>query len=385
MPTPKTSRRILEAASDPYLISAAVFLVGVGCVLVYSASAIRAARSGGETTSFLIRHAQAVVLGFAAMVCTRRIPVDRWSKLTYPVLVLVILSLGAVLWTPLGREVNGATRWLSVGPISLQPAELAKFAVVLYLAHSLAKKREAVSSFSVGFVPHFLVTALVAGLIFIQPDLGTAAVIFVTMGGILFVAGTRVGFLAGALALMVPAVLHYVTSRPHALRRMMAFVHPEAHRSDFGYQTWESLVAFGSGGRLGRGLGDGSQKLFFLPEGHTDFVFAVLGQELGFVGVTLVLAAYAVLLGRTFLIAFRLPCRFPMYLVFGIGLCLAVQAATHMAVSMALLPTKGLTLPLLSFGRTSLVVTLASLGIVLRAGAEVAILPKRHEGGGRRR
>jgi cell division protein FtsW len=380
MPTPAMNRTLMAAGTDGWMVAAVMFLLGMGCLLVYSSSAIRAGQSGGDTTYYLVRHLGAVGLGLAAMEVTRRIPVDAWNRLAYPLLLVTVALLAATLWSPWGRTVNGAARWLSLGPFSLQPGEVAKLAVVLYLAHSLAKKREQASSFSVGFLPHVAVTAVVAGLLLAQPDLGTAAVLFVTMGGLLFVAGTRLGYLAGAAALACPVVLHYVASRPHALRRLLAFTQPEAHRADVGYQTWESLVAFGSGGWTGHGLGGGSQKLFFLPEGHTDFVFAVLGQEVGFIGVVSVIAAFAVLLGRTFAVAHRLPCRFPMFLVFGIGLVVAVQAATHMAVSMALLPTKGLTLPLLSFGRTSLVVTLASLGIVLRASAEAHGLHERGTG-----
>lgn len=377
MPTPALSSSAMGRGVDPWLSAAVVTLLGLGALMVYSASAVRAAAAGADAHAYLFKHVVSVAIGLVVMALTVRVPVDRWSRFAYPLLGLTVVLLAALFVPGLGRRVNGAVRWLSLGPASFQPSEFAKLSVVLYLAHSLAKKRDQVSSFSMGFLPHIIVTSLIAGLILIQPDLGTAVVIMTTMGGLLFVAGTRLGYLAGAFVLTLPVMLHYVTTRPHALKRLVAFLDPEAHRSDVGYQAWESLVAFGSGRAWGVGLGNGSQKLFFLPEGHTDFLFAVLGQELGFAGVLATLIAFGVLLARTFRTAHRLPCRFPMFLVFGIGLWFAVQIVVHIGVVMALLPTKGLTLPLMSFGRTSMIMSLAAMGIVCRASAEVDALSER--------
>jgi cell division protein FtsW len=355
---------------DPHLVGALVALVGLGIVMVYSASAIRADEAGGDPTGFLVRHLIAVALGFGALALTVRVPVDRWSRFATPLLVVTTVLLALVFVPGLGRRVNGAVRWLSVGPFSLQPAELAKLTVALYLAHVLAKKREQISQFSVGFLPPVAIVGTISLMVLLQPDFGTAAVMVSMLGLMLFVAGARIAYLVFAVGAAAPFVLHYVATRPHARARIEAFLDPEAYRADIGYQAWESLVSFGSGGSFGLGLGRGNQKLFFLPESHTDFIFSVVGQELGFVGVVLVVGAFAVLIGRTFLTARRLPCRFPMFLVFAIGVWLGLQALVHMAVAVALLPTKGLTLPLVSFGRSSLVVTMAALGIVLRASAE---------------
>lgn len=377
MPTPVTRPAELVRLVDPWMVGAAFFLVGLGVVVVYGASAIRSAESGLGEAHFLLRQLSAVGLGVLFLVVCRRVPVDAWSRLAYPLLFLTLVLLLATWFPGFGRTVNGARRWLSFGGFSFQPSELAKLSIVLYLAHSLAKKREQVSTFSIGFVPHVLVVGVVAGLVLVQPDLGTAVVIVATAGIMLFVAGTQVGYLAGALVLFLPVVLHYVATRPHAHHRLLAYVNPEAHRSGVGYQAWESLVAFGSGGLHGVGIGAGSNKLFFLPEGHTDFVFAVVGQELGFIGAFAVIVAFVVLLGRSFAVARSLPCRFPMFLVFGIALWLSLQAAMHVAVTLALLPTKGITLPFLSFGRSSMVVSLAALGILLRASAEARLLKGR--------
>lgn len=377
MPVPAGVRAAELARSvDPILTASIVFLLAMGTVLVYSASAVRAEASG-DAASFLVRHVGSILIGLFAMTVAMRIPVEKWSRLAYPLLGVAVLMLIAVLIPGLGRRVNGAVRWLQLGPIAFQPAELAKLAIVVYLAHSLAKKREKVSSFSIGFLPHVLVTSVVVGLIIVQPDIGTSAVIYATLGVMLFAAGTRVGYLVLAMVAALPVAYHYVATRPHAWARMLVFLNPEAYKKDIGYQVWESLVAFGSGGAFGTGLGAGQQKLYFLPESHTDFIFAVLGQELGFLGVLLVVSAFAVIVGRGTWIASKASCRFPMFLAFGIAAWIGMQAVTNMAVATALLPTKGLTLPLVSYGRSSLVVTMLALGILLRVSAE-----RRFEDGG---
>lgn len=367
---------------DPHLSGALVALLGLGTVIVYSASAVRAEEAGGDPGAYLFRHLLAIIVGFAALAVTMRIPVDAWSRLSTPLLVATVLLLVLVFVPGMGRKVNGAVRWVALGPLSLQPAEIAKLAVAVYLANVLAKKREQVSEFSVGFLPPVAIVGGVAILVLLQPDFGTAAVLVSMLGLMLFVAGTRIAYLVFAVGAAVPFVLHYIVTRPHARARIEAFLDPEAYRADIGYQAWESLVSFGSGGVLGLGLGQGNQKLFFLPESHTDFIFSVIGQELGFLGVVGVVLAFGVLIGRTFMTARNLPCRFPMFLVFGIGAWIGLQALVHMGVAVALLPTKGLTLPLVSFGRSSLVVTMAALGIVLRASAEqrafaTGVSPKR--------
>ncbi|NJK89363.1 MAG: putative lipid II flippase FtsW [Myxococcales bacterium] len=359
---------------DPHLATAVVFLVGLGLVMVYSASAVRAEEQGGSATVFLLRQLSAIGIGLLALAFTARVPVDRWSRWSTPLLIVTLVLLAAVFVPGVGRKANGAARWIAFGPLSLQPAELAKLSVAVYLANILAKKREQVSSFSMGFFPPVAIVGAIALMVLLQPDFGTAAVLMVMLAGTLFVAGAKVAYLVFAVSATVPVALHYVLTREHARQRIRAFLDPEAYRADFGYQAWESLLSFGSGGITGQGLGRGNQKLFFLPESHTDFIFSVVGQELGFVGVVAVVLAFVVLVGRTFRTARDLPCRFPMFLVFAIGLWIGVQALVHMAVAVALLPTKGLTLPLVSFGRSSLVVTMAAVGIVLRATAEQAVL-----------
>lgn len=374
MPLPSGARTVdLIARIDPWISAALVLLLGIGVVIVYSASAVRGFSESGDASGYLVRHLGSIAAGLVLMAVVMRVPVEWWSKIAYPLLFLSVAALVLIHVPGLGRRVNGSLRWLALGPLSFQPGELAKLAVIIYLAHSLAKKRDKVSSFSVGFVPHVLVTSLIVGLIIIQPDLGTSAVIYTAMGVMMFVAGTRIGYLVLGVVFAVPVAYHYVITHPHAFQRMLVFMHPEAYKTDIGYQVWESLVSFGSGGALGRGLGAGHQKLQYLPEAHTDFILAVIGQELGFAGVLAVVALFAILVGRGLQLAARMPCRFPMFLSFGISSWIGLQALINMAVTVALIPTKGLTLPLISYGRSSIIVTLVALGILLRASAELRV------------
>ncbi len=355
---------------DPFITAAALGLLTVGVAMVYSASAVLAANHHGDPNFFLSRHVGAVLVGLLLIAAVVRIPLERWSTFAYPLLLLSFLLLVLTVASPLGVKLNGAHRWLRLGPVTVQPAELAKLAVVVYLSHSLAKKRERVSVFSVGVLPHAIVVSALVALLLKQPDLGTSAVIFATLAAMLFVAGARTAYLLFAVLLAVPVGLAYVLRHPHAWNRIMVFLDPQMDRLGAGYQVDQSLLAFGSGGAFGVGLGEGGQKLGFLPEPHTDFIFATIGQELGFVGATTVLIMVATISLRGMMIANRLPCRFPMFLAFGSAAWLGMQALMHMGVATALLPTKGLTLPLVSFGRSSMLVAAVSIGILLRASAE---------------
>jgi cell division protein FtsW len=371
LPAGATASEVISRI-DPWIATSFVLLLGIGVVLVYSASAVRAySEGGGDGTAYLTRHLGSIAIGLVLFVVVLRIPVEWWSKAAYPLLIFGVLFLAMLHFPGLGHRVNGSLRSLRLGPVSFQPAELAKLAVIVYLAHSLAKKREKVSSFSIGFVPHVLVTSAIVALIIVQPDLGTSAVIYATLGVMMFVAGTRIGYLVLAVVFAVPVAYHYIATRPHAWARMLVFLNPEAYKQDIGYQVWESIVSLGSGGAFGLGLGAGQQKLHFLPEAHTDFIFSVIGQELGLVGVLSVVVLFAVLVGRGLWIASKMPCRFPMFLAFGIASWIGIQALTNMAVAVALIPTKGLTLPLISYGRSSILVSIVAIAILLRTSAEL--------------
>jgi cell division protein FtsW len=269
----------------------------------------------------------------------------------------------------IGSRAGGAIRWFRLGPLSFQPAEVAKFALVAYLASLLARKAERVKQLWVGFVPPLIVTGVMIALLLKQPDLGTAAIFGVVALAMLFVAGTRTSYIILAILLAAPVAWRFIVGTPWRMRRMIAFVDPWAHRQEAGYQTVESQISLGSGGLLGMGLGAGKQKLFFLPEAHTDFVLAVVGEELGFAGVVLVLGLFGVLIWRGFVAAARARDVFGSYLAFGLTCTFGLQALINMAVVMGLLPTKGLTLPFVSYGGSSLIVSLFAAGVLVNISA----------------
>ena len=371
MPLPKgLSSSDYSLRVDTWMAMAVALLLMMGIAVVYSGSAVLAAEKYGDSSYFLIRHVVAVGTAVLIILWMLRVPLEKWSVVAYPLLSLCFFLLLITVSTSAGSSAHGAERWLQLGVLKFQPAEFAKLSVVVYLAHSLAKKRERVSIFSVGFLPHVLVVSVLVVLILKQPDLGTSVVIYATLAAMLFVAGTRTAYLVFAVFAAAPVLWLYLQSYPHAWRRIQVFLSPESDPTGAGYHIYQSLVAFGSGGLFGMGLGGGSQKLFFLPEPHTDFIFASIGQELGFIGALAVLLGFTVLVCRGLMTAARLPYRFPMFLTFGLATSIGIQAFMNMGVAVALLPTKGLTLPLVSFGRSSMIASALIVGILLRASAE---------------
>jgi cell division protein FtsW len=259
--------------------------------------------------------------------------------------------------------------------VNIQPAELAKLAMIMWLAHSLAKKAHRVRTFSIGFLPHVIVAGLLMLLCLAQPDFGSAAMIALLTFVVLFAAGARAGYLLGGVLLVLPIGYAAIASSPYRMRRIQAFLEPFEHRQGAGYQITESLMSFGSGGWTGVGLGDGRQKLLFLPEAHTDFISAIIGEELGFIGVMLLCAAFSWIVLRGLRAAWRVQDEYAAYLCAGMTLFIGLQAFINLAVAMGLLPTKGLALPFVSYGGSSLVVNAAAAGIVLnvsRFGAGAA-------------
>lgn len=351
----------------PVDISLAATLVGLiafGVVMVYSASAVYASNMFGNGYHFLVRQTAFAVLAFAVLAIFAHIKIDWLRKSTYPVLLLAVMLMLAVA-LGLGRSAGGATRWLPVGPVNVQPAELAKLSMILWLAHSLAKKAHRVRTFSIGFLPHVIVAGLLMLLCLAQPDFGSAVMIALLTFVVLFAAGARAGYLLGGLLLALPIAYAGVASSPYRMRRITAFLEPFEHRQGAGYQITESLMSFGSGGWTGVGLGDGRQKLLFLPEAHTDFISAIIGEELGFLGVLLLCSAFAWVVIRGLRAAWRVSDEYASYLAAGMTLFIGLQAFTNLAVAMGLLPTKGLALPFVSYGGSSLIINAAAAGIIL--------------------
>ncbi len=374
LPTPSSHR------ADPVLFTVVLVLVGLGLVMVYSSSAVLAQQKMNDSRYFLVRDLIWVVLGLFGMALSMRIDYSLYRRLAYPILGFATLLLGAVL--VIGSRVNGARRWFHFGPLSFQPAELAKVALIIFLAHILAKKADKVRHFLLGFLPPLFVCGLFAGLLLKQPDLGTAMIVGGTTITMLFVAGTRVSYLAGAGLFALPIVYNAIVGTPWRLRRILAFLDPWQFRDTFGYQMAASLIAVGSGGLTGQGLGDSRQKLLFLPEAHTDYILAIIGEELGFIGVGFVIAMYILLVLRGCAIAARARDAFGMYISVGVTAMFGLQAAFNIGVVLGALPTKGLTLPFLSFGGSTLVIDLCAIGMLLNISrCEPAPVEKRSKKG----
>lgn len=362
--------------SDPLLLGIVLALIAFGVVMVFSASSVFASQRYHDGHFFLVRQGIYAGAAIPLMLIVSRIDYHRLRVLTYPILGVTVLLLIYVA-LGFGHSAGGAARWISVGPVHVQPAEMAKVAMILWLAYSLSKKQEAIRTFKVGILPHLLVMGFLALLCLRQPDFGSAAMICVLTFVLLFAAGAKVGPLATLLlgAGCLAALL--IVSSPYRMRRVEAFLDPFGHRQDAGYQVAESMIAFGSGGATGVGIGDSRQKLFFLPEAHTDFISAIVGEELGFVGIALIVLAFVLIVVRGVRVAFRAPDDYGSFLAVGVTMFVGLQAFTNLAVAMGMVPTKGLVLPFLSYGGSALLVNSAALGVLLnvsrpREGDETA-------------
>lgn len=370
--TKKAAPTILEQEPrglDIILLFAIFALLGLGMVLIYSSSAVYATASHGSATYFLKRNVLYALLGLIAMYVGWRIDYRWYRKWTYPILICTFFLLLGLLIPGLGKRVDGATRWFHLGGFSIQPSEPAKFALVVYLAHSLAKKKDSMRLFTVGFLPHLCVAGLMCMLILRQPDLGTAAVAGTVTLLLLFIAGTKLSYIVLSLLAAAPVAYQLIVGTPWRMRRLLAFLDPWAFRQDAGYQISESLISIGSGGLYGLGLGDGKQKLFFLPAAHTDFIFAITGEELGLIGLLAVILLFLILILRGIRAALGAGNLFGTYLAYGLTSIFGLQALVHMSVVVGLVPTKGITLPLVSYGGSSLVTTLFCLGVLLNIAA----------------
>jgi cell division protein FtsW len=354
---------------DTTILLLAVVLTCLGVVMVYSSSSIMAAKRYADGFYFLKRQGAYALAGFLVMAAAMRIDYHLLRRLAVPFFIGCAALLAAVLIPGIGSHAGGASRWIRLGGISIQPSELAKLGLVMYMAHSLAKKRDKVKSFKLGFVPYMVVLALLLLLLLLQPDLGSA----LTMGAVamvmLLVAGTRFSYIVSLVILALPFLYFAVMNVDYRRKRILAFLNPWEDPTNTGFQIIQSWIAFGSGGVFGNGLGEGKQKLFYLPEAHTDFIFSVVGEELGFAGVLVVTAMFLVLVMRGIRAALGAPDDFGRFLGCGVTLLLGMEAFVNIAVVMGMLPTKGLALPFLSYGGTSLLTTMLAVGILLNVSS----------------
>ena len=356
---------------DFILLIVTLALVGVGIVMVYSTSAIMAGDRFQDPYYFLKKQALFAGIGFILMILTLFFPHRILKRLAYPILIVSVLLLVAVLIPGIGYRAGGAMRWLKVQSVSFQPSEFAKLGLVIFLAYFLTKKDEKIRSFSFGFLPTVLLSGLVVVLVAREPDLGAALFLSAMVFLLLFVSGARVIYMAGALLLTIPVVYYLLMNVGYRYKRLMSFVRPWDDPTGTSFQIIQSFLSFGSGGLFGLGLGEGRQKLFFLPAPHTDFIFSVIGEELGLVGAMVVVLLFFVFTVRGIQIGLSLDDRFGTYLALGITLMISLQAVINMAVVLGLLPTKGLTLPFISYGGTSLITNLVGVGILLHLSTRV--------------
>ncbi|HHP51687.1 MAG TPA: putative lipid II flippase FtsW [Moorella mulderi] len=340
-----------------------LLLLGIGLIMVFSASALTSSYEFKDSFYYLKRQLVWAGIGLGVMFLALQWEYTRWRRLAFPLLGFTLLSLVLVLL--IGSKAGESSRWLGWGGIKFQPSEMAKFTLVVFMAASLDRHQKRLVSFWQGVAPYLVLLALVGVLILLQPDLGTALAIGATVYLLLAVGGARPDHLAFLAAAALGAVALAIKAAPYRMARFTAFLNPWADPHGFGWQTIQSLLAIGSGGLLGTGLGFGRQKLYYLPENHTDFIFSVLSEELGFLGAGLVVVLFLILIWRGFRVAFKAPDNFARLLAAGLTIMLAVQVLINMGMTTGLLPVTGIPLPLLSYGGSSLLFTLLSLGVLL--------------------
>ena len=361
--------RPLQAGFDPLLGGLAGALVLIGFVAIASASVGYGEWHFGNPWHYTIRHALYLAIALALAAVAYRVPVDVWQRTSGIWLLFALGLLMLVLVPGIGRSVNGSQRWLPLGPITVQPSEIAKFALVLYTASFLVRHADAVQRHWQGLAKPVAILGTTGVLLLFEPDFGATVICTGTVFGMLFLAGARLAYVLLLVGLAAGGLVFMIISAPYRLQRLTAYTDPWQDPYGSGFQLIQSLIAYGRGEWWGVGLGNSIQKLFYLPEAHTDFIFSIWAEETGFIGAVLVIALYCVLIGRILQVGRVAEQRgdgFPAYVCYGVALIFSGQAFVNMGVSSGLLPTKGLTLPLISSGGSSLIISCVMLAVVLR-------------------
>jgi cell division protein FtsW len=356
---------------DQTLQLTAFSLLALGMAMIFTSSTLIAQSQYNDAYFFVKRQGMYVLLGLGVFFMGRSINYHHYRRWVYHILLLSLISLILVFLPGIGGKVRGAARWLRLGPLTLQPSEFAKLALVLFTAYSLARKQEKIKYFAIGFLPHMVVAGLFIALILKEPDFGTS----VTMGALvfimLFVGGTRLTHILLTLSAAIPLGVWMVLRDPKKFARILSFLDPWKHGQDLGYQLKQALLAIGSGGLWGLGPGQSRAKLFYLPDCHTDFILAIFSEELGFLGILLVLALFTIVICRGIRLSLKAPDSFGSYLALGLTLMIGLPALINMGVVSGILPTKGLSLPFLSYGGSGLLVNLLAVGILLNISSQV--------------
>jgi len=361
----------LNSHHDYTLLASALALVSLGLTMVFISSTVMANAQYQDPYFFVKRQTMYALLGMGVLVLGRSIDYHVYKRWVYWLLFLSLIGLILVFIPGLGAKVRGSARWIRVAGFTLQPSEFAKLAMVIFLAYSLSRKQEKMKYFAVGFLPHMVVAGVFIALIGKEPDFGTA----MTLAGIVFimllVGGTRLTYLLFSFCLGTPLAVIMVMRDPKKFSRVLSFLDPWKYGQDVGYQLKQSLLAIGSGGIFGMGPGQSRAKLFYLPDAHTDFILSIFSEELGLVGVILIMALFTLLVYRGIRVSLRAPDSFGSYLALGLILLIGLQACINMGVVTGILPTKGLSLPFLSYGGSSLLVNLLAVGILLNISTQV--------------
>jgi len=355
------------------IICVCFLLVGIGIVMVYSASFVCAAERFSDEAYFLKRQMAYAIIGIFFMIVLRYIPYQFLRKIAYPLWFLGLILLLLIMIPQLSVKAGGASRWLRFGPLRFQPSEIAKLCLILVLASCFSKKTtKQIKRFTVGFLPPLLFTVPYFMLILLQPDFGTAMLLIAILFLFYFIVGVRKTYLlTSGLIMLIGACLLIICARYRFERIVFSFLHPWQNATSSGYQVVQSFLALGKGGVSGVGWGNGTQKLYYLPESHTDFILSVIGEELGFIGITLIILLFIILIYCGLTITIKAKDPFSTYLAFGLTLLLAMEAIINMGVVSGVVPPKGSTLPFISYGGTSLVRNLVDMGILLNISLQV--------------
>jgi len=374
------SKMAPDAGVDTLLVFTVTALLSLGIVMVFSATVAADSKTLSFNTEQLVRHMIHVALGSVLLLTASRIPLD-WLQISSKAILLIgLLMLGLLFIPGVGKEVNGSLRWFSIGGFRMQPSELMKIAALIYFADYLARKKEDLHLFKVGIINVGLVVGVIGLLLLLQPDFGTTAVLVTTVAGMMFLAGVRFWHFLVSISVAAALMTVLMWMEPYRVARLLSYRDPWADPFGSGFQLAQALIAIGRGEWFGIGLGSSIQKLFYLPHAGNDFLIAVIGEELGAVGIFSVLGLFALLLWRSFAIAGRAidqGYRFAGFLAQGIGLLLCLQASVHIAVNTGLLPTKGLTLPLMSYGGSSMLSCMLAIGLLFAIDRQCRPTPGR--------
>ena len=356
---------------DMIVLMMAVILTCFGVVMVYSASSVMAAKKYHDGFYFLKRQSIFALLGFCGMALAMHIDYHFWKKWAVPIFFACFILLLLVFMPGIGGSAKGASRWIRLPGFNLQPSEMAKVALIIYMAYSLDKRQDKLKQFMSGFFPYLLILGVFIAVLLGQHDMGAALTMFAVAIVMLFAAGTKVQYILGMGLVALPGVCFLILTEAYRMRRITAFLDPWKDPTNAGFQIIQSWLALGTGGIFGQGLGEGKQKLFYLPEAHTDFILSVLGEEMGFVGVIVIASMFLVLVQRSIRVALAAEDNFGRFLAFGIAVLLGLEAFINMAVVTGMLPTKGLALPFLSYGGSSLIISLFAVGILLNVSTRM--------------